>query len=72
VNTTRENIEQIARTLSEVDVMAHATGFVVGLGLGAALASVRGRLVLSRGWQIGLALATPALIALAWTLAFTH
>jgi membrane associated rhomboid family serine protease len=70
--TTQQNIDVLQQTVSKTDVMAHVTGFATGIAIGAALGAVRGRLVLSTAWQVVLALAAPAILALAWVLALTH
>lgn len=70
--TTQENLDVLERTVSKIDVMAHVTGFATGIAIGAALGMVRGRLVLPTAWQVVLALAAPAILALAWVLALTH
>lgn len=70
--TTQENLDVLKETVSKIDVMAHVTGFGAGLAIGAALGGLRGRLALPFAWQVVLALAAPAILALAWVFALTH
>jgi len=69
-DTARETQRQIAEVLDRVDVMAHVTGFVVGIGLGALLGRFRDWLRLRGQWQVALAWGTLAALAGAWTIAF--
>lgn len=70
-STTRETIEQIDRTLSRVDVLAHITGFVAGGALGFVLALPALRRWRSRRIETALLWSTLGLVALAWSLALS-
>lgn len=67
--TTRENLRTLEQALSEVDVMAHVTGFATGLAIGALLALREKRWRIARPWQWIGALAPLVVLALAWMLA---
>lgn len=67
--STRDNVRTLEQTLSTVDVMAHATGFLSGAAIGALLGLRKKRWRLSLAWQIALTLAPLAGLAGAWALA---
>lgn len=67
--TTRENLRTLEETLSTVDVMAHATGFLSGAAIGALLGLRARRWRLSLAWQVVLSLVPLIGLAGAWALA---
>jgi membrane associated rhomboid family serine protease len=67
--TVDEQMRDIDNALRQTDVMAHVFGFASGLAIGAGLGLRKQRIALSRRAQTILAIAAPAVIALAWILA---
>lgn len=65
----KEQMRDIDLALQDTDVMAHVFGFAAGLAAGVGLGLRKRRIGLDPRAQVGLAIAAPALVALAWVLA---
>jgi membrane associated rhomboid family serine protease len=67
--SVKEAMRDIDVALQGTDVMAHVLGFAAGIALGALLGLRKRRIALEPWLQAALALAAPAILALAWAAA---
>lgn len=70
--TTRENLRTLDDALARVDVLAHVTGFLSGLLIGALIGLRERRPWLALRWQVVLSIVPIVVLAAAWTLALTR
>lgn len=68
-NTAAESMRDIDKALRETDVMAHVLGFASGIAMGIGLGLSKRRIGLAPRTQAALAIAAPAVVAVAWILA---
>ena len=67
-----ENVKTIDAVLSNVDVLAHVTGFACGAVLGLLLGRREKRPWMALRWQVALTLAPVVVIVVAWAIALTR